>query len=190
MAFTTLASSTQWTSGTPKITLSFYYEKQRSTTNSNDMQYRIKIEIDPLYNTAAYFGFTIYCDITLGGTKVVSGRGLKDMTEKYWSTTKTYTSGWFTVSDVTDDETVPLAIRIYGGQTNTRNVTYNYSLSADTGYGEDVEAEDATVIWEGHLFAVPFVAKRGKWVMANIHTGTGDAVIRTKGIIKGINSEE
>ena len=189
MAFTTLASSTQWTSGTPKITLSFYYEKQRSTTNTNDMQYRIKIEIDPLYNTAAYFGFTIYCDITLGGTKVVSQRGLKAAATKYWSTTQTYTSSWFTVSDVTDDETVPLAIRIYGGQTNTRNVTYNYSLPADTGYGEDVEEEDAPVIWEGHLFAVPFVAQRGKWVMTNIHTGTGDAVIRTKGIIKGINKE-
>lgn len=187
MAWTTLVKSKQWTSGSPKITVSFYYEKQRSTTNTNDMQYRVKIEVDPLYSTASYFAFTIYCDITLGGTKVVSQRGLKAAATKYWSTTQTYTSGWFTVSDVTDDETVPLAIRIYGGQTNTRNVTYSYSLAADAGYGE--EAADDTVIWPGHLFAVPFVYNKGKWKIATGYTGTENGIIRTKGIIKGINEE-
>lgn len=64
---TSLASNVTWGAsyGSPTITVSFDYEYQRSGA---DMQYRIKTTVNAV-SGQRYFGYPIYQDITLDGTK-------------------------------------------------------------------------------------------------------------------------
>ena len=65
---TSLAAGVQWGSS-PVITASFEYEHRRS---GSDMQYRVKVTINPLTSSGSYFGYPIYSQITLAGSVVDS----------------------------------------------------------------------------------------------------------------------
>lgn len=128
----TLASNVRWTSNSPKIDLSFYYEKQRSGAN---MQYRIKTRIRPLTETSSSgsFGYPIIETIKLDGSEVVSGHQLKGTSPSRWSSAIEYTTGWFTVSNKTSG-TTSLSIKVYSSSGSSRSQTYSYSLEVDPAY--------------------------------------------------------
>ncbi len=120
----TLGSQT-WGSG-PKIPITFEYEKQRSGA---DMQYRVKVTIDPITGTH-YFGYPIYLTLTIAGKVVNSGITLKSASPSQWSGAITYTSSWYTVSNKTSGTTT-VAFKVYSGSGSSRNNTYTYSMGVD-----------------------------------------------------------
>lgn len=122
---TNLASSVTWGSsyGSPTITVSFDYEYQRS---GPDMQYRIKTTVNTV-SGARYFGYPIYQDITLDGTKAET-KTLKSASPSQWSSAIVYTSSWFTVKSKTTGTTA-LSVKLYSGMGSSRTETYSYSLS-------------------------------------------------------------
>lgn len=118
--------SSRWTSSNPNITLTFEYEKQRSGA---DMQYRAKITVASITGTH-YFGYPIYLDLSIGGTKRVSGKTLKSASPSQWSSAITYTSSWYTVSNKTTG-TTSVAFKVYSGLGSSRSATYTYSMGVD-----------------------------------------------------------
>lgn len=122
---TNLATGVQWGSA-PVITASFDYEHQRS---GSDMQYRVKITINPLNTGSSFFGYPIYTQISLAGN-VVDSQTLKTAATTSWSTAITHTTAWFTVSNKTSGTTT-LTIRLYSGMGSSRDQTYTYSLVVD-----------------------------------------------------------
>lgn len=138
MAFTSLAS-VEWGSG-PIVDLNFSYDLKRSDA---DMQYKIKITVNTLRTGNSYFGYPIYADISLDGTKKVSGVTLKSASPSQWSSDIEYTTDWQTIENKTKGTTA-LKIRIYSGSGNTRDITYTHTLPVEPG-PSSLSASDGTL---------------------------------------------
>ena len=119
-----IATNVQWGSG-PKIYFDFSYEKKRE---GSTQYYNISVSCDPITGDS-YFGFPIYFEIFLDGTKKTSFT-LKEVTPWQWSSAITHATGWLAVSNKTSGTTA-LKIRVYSGSGSTRDTTYGYSLSID-----------------------------------------------------------
>ena len=130
--------SERWTSSSPKITLTFEYEKQRSGA---DMQYRAKITISTVTGSS-YFGYPIYLKLTIG-----SGQGetvtLKNASPSQWSSAITYTSSWYTVAEKTSG-TTPISFKVYSGSGSSRSGTYSYEMGVDPAASE-ISAPNGTL---------------------------------------------
>lgn len=130
----TLATNQYWTksSDSPKIQMSFYYDKRRNGAN---MEYQIKTSIRPLTETSSgSFGYAIFQDIKLDNVDYETGHTLKsEGSNNRWSTAIEYTTGWFTVSNKTSGNT-NLKIRIWCDKGAKRDKTYEYSLEVDPAY--------------------------------------------------------
>ena len=138
MSFTSLVSKV-WGTG-PAVDLDFAYDLQRSGAN---MQYKVKITVNTLRTSSAYFGYPIYADISLAGSAKVSGYTLKSASPSTWSSDIVYTSDWFTVSNKTSG-TTSLKIRIYSGLGNTRDATYTFDLPVSPAMSS-ITASDGTL---------------------------------------------
>ena len=132
---TYIANGIQWGSA-PVITVSFEYEHRRS---GSDMQYRVRVTINPLNSGSSHFGYPIYLRISLAGG-VVDSQTMKNPSPSTWSSAITHTTSWFTVSNKTSGTTA-LAIRLYSGSGSSRDQTYTYSLVVDPARS-DVAAVD------------------------------------------------
>lgn len=132
--------SVEWgsTQRPPIIDITFEYEHQRSGA---DMQYRVKVTIDPLTG-ASSFGYPINLQLTLNGSSVLT-RQLKGISPSQWSSAITYTSNWFTVANKTDGTTA-CSFRIYSGSGSSRDVTYSYAMAVDPA-GSTITASDGTL---------------------------------------------
>lgn len=133
----TLATDAQWGSS-PKITFDFSYEKKRE---GSTQYYKVTVTCDPVTGDS-YFGYPIYLEIKLAGTKVAS-KTLKDASPNRWTSALTYTTGWLSVSNKTTGTTA-LAIRVYSGMGTTRDKTYNYTLPIDPAASK-ISATDANI---------------------------------------------
>lgn len=122
MAYTALDSG-KWGSG-PQIPISFYYDYQRSGTS---MQYKVKIVFGAITGSS-YFGYPIYIDLSLDGTKKVAQYTAKSGSPSQWSSAITYESGWLTVANKTEGTTA-LTIRLYSGGGSSRDTSYKYNLA-------------------------------------------------------------
>ena len=133
----TLASNVTWGSS-PTNTFDFSYEKKRE---GSTQYYKVTVSCDPCTG-GSYFGYPIYVEIKLDGTKAAS-KTLKDASPSQWSSALTYTTGWLSVPNKTDGTTA-LAIRIYSGLGSSRNTTYSYSLPIDPAASK-IAATDANI---------------------------------------------
>lgn len=122
MAYIALASG-KWGSG-PQIPISFYYDYQRDGTS---MQYKVKIVFGAITGSS-YFGYPIYIDLSLDGTKKVAQYTAKSASPSQWSSAITYESGWLTVANKTEGTTA-LTIRLYSGSGSSRDTSYKYNLA-------------------------------------------------------------
>lgn len=123
MAYQKLASIT-WSDSSPEITGSIYYDYQRSGA---DMQYKVKVVLNPLLYASSTYGYSINASISLDGSAKVSGYQIKGNTA-YASNGYTYETGWLTVSGKSSGTTA-LSVNIYTQSDPSRiNKTYKYSL--------------------------------------------------------------
>ena len=168
---TSLAAGVQWGSS-PVITASFEYEHRRS---GSDMQYRVKVTINPLTSSGSYFGYPIYSQITLAGS-VVDSETLKAASPSTWSSAITHTTDWFTVASKTSGSTA-LAIRLYSGSGSSRDQTYTYSLVVDP-------AKSVVAATSGYMGS-PLTISITRYATAFTHTikytfGSASGTITTK----------
>lgn len=117
--------SVRWTSGSPNITLSFAYEKQRVGA---DMQYRVQITVSTV-SGSSYFGYPIHLGLSVGGT-LRETKTLKDAYPSRWTSEITYTSPWYTISNKTTG-TTPVSFNVYSGLGSSRSDTYSYNMGVD-----------------------------------------------------------
>ena len=130
--------SERWTTGNPKITLTFAYEKQRSGA---DMQYRAKVTISTVSGDS-YFGYPIYMKLSIGGS-VRETVTLKAADPSRWTTEISYTSPWYTVANKTSG-TVPISYNVYSGSGSSRSGTYSYEMGVDAAASE-IEVSNGTL---------------------------------------------
>ena len=101
----------------PAITCTLTYETKRE---NNTVFYRFKVEIQPNNTTA--FAYNLKLDITLNGSKILSGGALKDIQPSKWSSAYSryfpYQTGWYQVSNSGSAETLPCAVKFYSTQTS------------------------------------------------------------------------
>lgn len=135
---TSLVTDLRWTNNDPKITFDFSYEKKRE---GSTQYYKVTVSCDPVTG-ASYFGYPIYLEIKLAGTKAAS-KTLKNVSPSQWSSALTYTTGWLSVSNKTTGTTA-LSIHLYSGSGSDRNATYNYSLPIDPAASK-IGATDANI---------------------------------------------
>ena len=121
---TTIATNVQWGSS-PKIYFDFSYEKKRE---GSTQYYNISVSCAALKGTH-YFGYPIYLEIFLDGTKKASYT-LKNASPSQWSSAIKYSTGWLSVSNKTSGTTA-LKIRVYSGMGSSRDTPYGYSLAID-----------------------------------------------------------
>ena len=121
----TVLASFNWGSS-PKIPLTFAYEHQRSGA---DMQYRVQVTIGTLSTDASYFGYPIYMKLTIGGV-LRETTTLKAASPNQWGSPITYTSPWYTVTNLTSGSAV-VSFNMYSGSGCTRNDTFSYSMAVD-----------------------------------------------------------
>lgn len=133
----TLASNVKWGSS-PTNTFDFSYEKKR---DGAIQYYKVTVSCDPCTG-ASYFGYPIYLQIKLDGTKKAS-KTLKAASPSQWSSALSYTTGWLEVPNKTDGSTA-LAIRIYSGLGSSRDKTYSYTLPIDPAASK-ISATDANI---------------------------------------------
>ena len=133
----TLASNVKWGSS-PTNTFDFSYEKKREGAIQ---YYKVTVSCDPCAG-ASYFGYPIYLQIKLDGTKKAS-KTLKEASPSQWSSAIKYTTGWLEVPNKTDG-TTDIAIRIYSGLGSSRDKTYNYTLPIDPAASK-ISATDANI---------------------------------------------
>ena len=133
----TLASF-NWGSG-PKIPLTFAYEHQRSGA---DMQYRVQVTVGTLSTDTSYFGYPIYMKLTIGGV-LWETTTLKAASPNQWGSPITYTSPWYTVSNLTSGSAV-VSFNMYSGSGCTRNDTFSYSMAVDPAASK-LSAPDGTL---------------------------------------------
>ena len=79
---------------------------------------------------SSYFGYPIYLDVTIAGTKVTNGLTLKAASPSTWSSAITNTS-----SANVSSSTVSVSVRLYSGSGSTRNQTYSYTVTITGGGG-------------------------------------------------------
>ena len=84
--------SISWGSA-PVIGVAFAYDYQRSGAN---MLYRVRVTVSPV-GGGSYFGYPIYVDLSLEGSKLVSGAVVKAASPNTWSSSIVYESGWMSV---------------------------------------------------------------------------------------------
>ena len=130
--------SERWTDKSPKITLTFEYEKQRSGAN---MQYRAKITVSTVTG-GSYFGYPIYLKLSIGG-ELRETVTLKSANPSRWSEAITHTSAWYTVANKTTG-TVPVSFNVYSGSGGDRSGTYSYEMGVDPAASK-VSAPDGTL---------------------------------------------
>ena len=130
--------SARWTTGNPKITLTFAYEKKRSGA---DMQYRAKITLSTVSGDS-YFGYPIYLKLSIGG-EVRETVTLKQANPSRWTTEISYTSSWYTVANKTSG-TTPIYYNVYSGSGSSRSGTYSYEMGVDAAASE-IAASDGTL---------------------------------------------
>ena len=133
----TLASNVSWGSS-PTNTFDFSYEKKREGATQ---YYKVTVSCDPCTGSS-YFGYPIYLEIKLDGSKKAT-KTLKAASPSQWSSALSYTTDWLEVSNKTDGTTA-LAIRIYSGLGSSRNKTYSYSLPIDPAASK-ISATDANI---------------------------------------------
>ena len=138
MAFTTIGSP-DWGSS-PTIDIDIAYDYQRSGA---DMQYKIRITVNTLRTSTAFFGYPIYASISLDGTSKVSGYTIKGASPSTWSSAIVYTTDWLTVANKTSGSTT-LSVNIYSGLGSTRDYTYTYTLPVAPG-ASSVSASGGTL---------------------------------------------
>jgi hypothetical protein len=119
-----IASNVQWGSS-PTIYFDFSYEKKR---DGSTQYYKISVSSRALTGSH-YFGYPIYVQISLDGAAKTSYT-LKNASPTQWSSALSNTTGWLSVSNKTSGTTA-LSIRVYSGNGNSRDTTYNYSLAID-----------------------------------------------------------
>lgn len=125
-----LASGVQWGSS-PIITISVEYEHRRS---GSDMQYRVRLTINPIASSTGHFGYPIYAQFKLAGN-VVDSQTMKAASPSDWTTAITHTTEWKTVANKTSGST-SLSIRLYSGMGSARDQTYSYTLAVDPAKSE------------------------------------------------------
>lgn len=122
--------SERWTESSPKITLTFEYEKQRSGAS---MQYRGKITVSTVTG-GSYFGYPIYLKLSIAG-ELRETITLKLASPSRWSDVITYTSPWYTVANKTTG-TTPISFNVYSGSGADRSGTYSYEMGVDAAASE------------------------------------------------------
>ena len=122
--------SERWTASSPKITLTFEYEKQRSGAN---MQYRGKITVSTVTG-GSYFGYPVYLKLSIAG-ELRETVTLKSASPSRWSDAITYTSAWYTVANKTTG-TTPISFNVYSGSGADRSGTYSYEMGVDAAASE------------------------------------------------------
>ena len=133
----TLATNVKWGSS-PTNTFDFSYEKKREGAIQ---YYKVTVSCDPCTG-ASYFGYPIYLQIKLDGTKKAS-KTLKAASPSQWSSALKDTTGWLEVPTKTDGTTT-LAIRVYSGLGSSRDKTYSYTLPIDPATSK-IGATDANI---------------------------------------------
>jgi hypothetical protein len=121
----------------PYIWIEFFYESER---RGADMVYRLQAEISPLTGSS-YFGYPIYIDVTLNGTKF-STWTVKDALPSQWDST-IVGSGTYSISNKISG-TVPVAFRVYSGSGSSREETFSYTLPVEP-MPSTVSASDGTL---------------------------------------------
>lgn len=133
----TIKSGVTWGSG-PTNYFDFSYDKYRSGATQ---YYRITVSCRALTGTS-YFGYPIYVDITLNGTKILTKHTLKGDFPTQWSEAISYTTEYSGVNKTSG--TTPISIRIYSGNGSVRDSTYKYDLAVDPAPSE-IAATDANI---------------------------------------------
>lgn len=121
----TIATNVKWGDRNPDIYFDFSYEKKRE---GSAQYYNISVSCHPVTGSS-YFGYPIYLEIFLDGTKKATYT-LKNASPNRWESAITYSTGWLMVENKTSGTTA-LKIRIYTGSGATRESTYGYNLAVD-----------------------------------------------------------
>lgn len=129
MAWTNLAT-VGWGSQ-PTINCNFQYDRRR---NGSAMEYQIWLGINS-DRRSIYFGYPIYADIYVNGSKVASPT-IKNASPSNFSNRLEYYSSWVTVGDKTSG-TTSLKIRLFSGSGSTRDSSYSYTMAVDPA-GSDI----------------------------------------------------
>lgn len=177
MAYTKLADIT-WSTSSPKITGSIYYNYQRSGA---DMQYKVKIVLDKLLYADSAYGYNILATIKLDGATKISAHQIKG-NGTYASGGYTYETGWMTVANKTTGTTA-LSVNIYTTSDPDRiNKTYSYSLTvAPAASGID----SAAGINTGNAVCVKWTPKNKDFTFNLTFTIGGTTVKSATGIKPG-----
>ena len=171
MAYSTLASGVNWTTGSPTIKFTFAYERQRSGA---DMKYRFRTHVSKV-TSPSYFSNSIIQKTTLNGI-VVNTRTIKDSGDSTWNAFNEYfpsSSGWYTVSGKTSG-TVKVSFKMYSN--GSRNVTYTYTLAVDPA-ASTITVADFTI--DNSLSITPVVVKYDDSFTDNITVNLGTTTIAT-----------
>ena len=123
-----LLGSVRWTSNSPSITLSTYYEYRRNGAN---MEYRVELHISTI-SGSAYFGYPIYAKVYYDGALKFNPT-LKSASPSQWKNEIVWTSDWSSVDNKTSGSTT-LSVNLYSGSGNTRNATYEYGMYVAPAY--------------------------------------------------------
>ena len=121
-----LATNVQWGTS-PKIYLSFYYEKVRDGAN---MKYRTQTVISPITGSSS-FGYYIAQQLYINNS-LKEDEQLKANSPSQWSNSITYTSPWYTVSNKTSG-TTPVKFGIYTNSGRS-SLWVEYSMAIDPAY--------------------------------------------------------
>lgn len=121
MAYTQIYSGRWGGNVEPYIDVTVWYDLRRSGAVQ---QYRFKTTV-ARETTTSYFGYPIYQDVTLDGTKKDS-KTLKSASPSQFAAI-TYETGWIDVANKTTGTTA-LALRLYSGSGSSRTQTITFSL--------------------------------------------------------------
>ena len=115
----------QWGSS-PKIYVSFYYEKTRDGAN---MKYRTKTVINSLTGQS-YFGYSIEQVLTMDGAEK-EYEVLKDSSPSQWGDNIEYISPWYTIANKTSG-TTSVTFNLFSN--SGRDDYFTYSMGVDPAY--------------------------------------------------------
>ena len=118
-----LATNVQWGSS-PKIYVSFYYEKVRDGAN---MKYRTQTVINPITG-ASTFGYYINQELSINGSEREDTQ-LKGNSPSQWGSAITYTSPWYTVANKISG-TTPVSFTLYTNSGRS-SLSVSYSMAID-----------------------------------------------------------
>lgn len=115
----------------PTINCNFQYDRRR---NGSAMEYQVWIGVNSDYRSL-YFGYPIYADIWINGSKIASTT-IKNASPSNFSSRLEYYSAWTSVANKTSGST-SLKIRLYSGSGSTRDSSYSYTMAVDPA-GSDI----------------------------------------------------